>query len=419
MIEKIAIEDLRVGMFIHNLNCSWMKHNFVRNQFLIEDADTLAKVRAIGVAEVYVNRQYAVDMPPAPPAPPAASEGGAAETAANAGDEADSDAPQGEPSAFVAGVIAKLSPAEGFEQAKRLYSTANSLMQGMMKDIRLGKQIDLEACDPMVDNIIDSMFSFPSALLPLAQIKSRDEYTYQHSVSVCALAVAFGRVLDLPRQEIKELAMGAMLHDVGKAKIPGKILNKSGRLDQDEFSVMKQHVVGTAALLKGVDGVSEIAFNAAAQHHERFDGTGYPHGLKGDQISLHGQMLAIVDVYDAITSIRVYHKGMPPTEALRKLFEWSGTHFNHLLVRAFTKGIGIYPAGSLVRMESEKLGIVREVVPDRLLQPVVELIYDCRKSSPIRPELVDLSASNDKIKSHESFESWGINQAKWQVASNR
>jgi HD-GYP domain-containing protein (c-di-GMP phosphodiesterase class II) len=414
MIEKIAVEDLRIGMFIHNLNCSWMKHNFVRNQFLIEDAATLAKIRAIGVAEVYVNSEYAVDMTPA------ASEERPAETAAgNDSAEVAGDATQGEPSAFVAGIIAKLSPAEGFAQAKLLYSNANLLMQGMMKDVRLGKQIDLEACDPMVDHIIDSMFSFPSALLPLAQIKSRDEYTYQHSVSVCALAVAFGRVLDLPRQEIKELAMGAMLHDVGKAKIPGKILNKSGRLDQDEFSVMKQHVVGTAALLKGVDGVSEIAFNAAAQHHERFDGTGYPHGLKGDQISLHGQMLAIVDVYDAITSIRVYHKGMPPTEALRKLFEWSGTHFNHILVRAFTKGIGIYPAGSLVRMESEKLGIVREVVPDKLLQPVVELIYDCRKSSLIRPELVNLSASNDKIKSHESFEAWGINQAKWQVAGSR
>jgi putative nucleotidyltransferase with HDIG domain len=247
-------------------------------------------------------------------------------------------------------------------------------------------------------------------------MKSRDEYTFQHSVSVAALAVAFGRVLEMPRAEIKELAMGGFLHDVGKAKVPGHILNKPGKLDDAEFGVMKTHATNTAELLRGVHGISEIAFNAASQHHERYDGTGYPRRLKGEEISLHGQALAIVDVYDAITSIRIYHKGMPPTEALRKLFEWGSTHFNPRLVQAFIKGIGIYPAGSLVRMESEKLGIVREVVPDKLLQPVVQLIYDCTKMCTIKPELVDLAASNDKIKSHESFEKWGINQASWHVA---
>ena len=265
----------------------------------------------------------------------------------------------------------------------------------------------------MVAGIVDSMFSSPSALLPLAQMKNRDEYTFQHSVSVAALAVAFGRVLEMPREEIQELAMGGFLHDVGKAQVPGHILNKPAKLDDAEFVVMKNHAANTSVLLKEVEGLSEVAFNAAAQHHERFDGTGYPLRLKGDEISVHGQMLAIVDVYDAITSIRVYHKGMPPTEALRKLFEWSGAHFNPRLVQAFIKGIGIYPAGSLVRMESDKLGIVREVAVDKLLQPVVQMIYDCKKMCSLSPEVVDLSASNDKIKSHESFEHWGIDQAKW------
>src|SRR5208282_2816128 len=168
-----------------------------------------------------------------------------------------------------------------------------------------------------------------------------------------------------------------------------------------------------AKLLNDIKGVSEITFNAAAQHHERYDGTGYPHGLEGDEISLHGQMIAIVDFYDAITSLRIYKKGIPPTEALRKLYESSGTHFNSSLVQAFIKGVGIYPAGSLVRMESGRLGIVRDVVPDKLLQPVVQLIYDCKTKCLIPPETVDVSASNDKIKSHESFEKWGIDQAKW------
>jgi putative nucleotidyltransferase with HDIG domain len=269
----------------------------------------------------------------------------------------------------------------------------------------------------MVDSIVDSMFRFPSALLPLAQMKTSHEYTFQHSVSVSALAVAFGRVLDMSRTEIKDVALGGLLHDVGKALVPGRILNKAGKLDEAEFDVMKSHAVHTAKLLSDITGgVSEITFNAAAQHHERYDGTGYPYGLKGDSISRHGQMLAIVDVYDAITSIRAYHKGMPPTETLRKMFGWSGTHFNPELVQAFIKGIGIYPAGSLVRMESERLGIVREVSPDKLLQPIVQIIYDCKKSTYIDPVKVDLSKSNDKIKSNESFEFWGISQSKWATA---
>lgn len=394
MIIKISINQLKIGMYVNDLNYVWKKHPFEWQCFTVEDAATLNKILGSGIAEIYIDTSRGADV-----------------DAVEVIDE-----PSCEPSATLPGIISKLSPAEEFRRAKELYSNANKLMQGMMKDVRLGKQIELEQCEPMVDNIVDSMFSMPSALLPLAQMKNVDEYTFQHSVSVAALAVAFGRVMNMPRDEIKALAMGGLLHDVGKAKVPTSILNKSGKLDDAEFAVMKSHASNTAEVLKGTKGVSEITFNAAAQHHERYDGTGYPRGLKGDQISLHGQMLAIVDVYDAITSIRVYHKGMPPTEALKKMFEWSGAHFNAKLVQAFIKGIGIYPAGSLVRMESERLGIVREVVPDKLLQPVVQIIYDCKNMCYIPPERVELSSSKDKIKSHESFEKWKISQADWAMA---
>ncbi|MDD2914429.1 MAG: HD-GYP domain-containing protein [Gallionella sp.] len=393
MIVKIPVKQLRVGMYLHDLNCSWIDHPFALNRFMIDDAATLKKIHAAGVAEVYIDTKLGL---------------GVDFSEAEAEEEEEIEAPVSEPT-----ILVKRSPAEEFEYAKNLYSNANQLMQDMMKDVRMGKQIKVEQCEPMVDNILDSIFSAPSALLPLAQIKTSNEYTFQHSVSVAALAVAFGRVLEMPRTEIKELALGGLLHDVGKAIVPGNILNKPGKLDDAEFVVMKSHAANTADLLKGLEGISEVAFNAAAQHHERFDGSGYPKGLKGEQISQHGQMLAIVDVYDAITSIRVYHKGMSPTEALRKMYEWSGSHFNPRLVQAFIKGIGIYPAGSLVRMESDKLGIVREVVPDKLLQPVVQYIYDCKKMSYIPAETVNLSVSEDKIKSHESFEKWGIDQAKW------
>jgi putative nucleotidyltransferase with HDIG domain len=401
MIKKIAISQLKIGMYIHDINCGWMDHPFAGNRLMVDDLAILSKVLETGIEEIYIDTALGADV-------------GAGKSSMVEAEEIEE--PLAEPSTYITSIISKLSPAEEFNRAKDLYSNANKLMQDMMKDVRLGKQIALEQCDPMVDSIVDSMFRFPSALLPLAQIKTRDEYTFQHSVSVAALAVAFGRVLDLPRDEIKDIALGGLLHDVGKALVPGRILNKPGKLDEAEFEIMKNHVVHTAKLLNDVNGVSEITFNAAAQHHERYDGAGYPHGLKGDEISIHGQMLAIVDVYDAITSIRVYHKGMPPTDTLRKMFEWCGTHFNPRLVQAFIKGVGIYPAGSLVRMESGKLGIVREVVPDKLLQPVVQLIFDCKEMCHIDPETVDLSASSDKIKSHESFEKWGIDRSKWVMA---
>jgi putative nucleotidyltransferase with HDIG domain len=401
MIKKIPIDQLKIGMFIHDLNCSWIDHPFARNRFMVDRVEILSRILEAGVVEVSIDTALGSDV--------TGSDTGVVE-------DGELDEPEEELSSLIPNFISTLSPAEEFERAKILFSNASKLMHGIMKDVRLGKQIALEQCDPIVDNIIDSMFSFPSALLPLAQMKTRDEYTFQHSVSVSALAVAFGRVLDMPRDEIKAVALGGLLHDVGKALVPGRILNKPGKLDDEEFVVMKSHALHTAKLLNDVNGVSEITFNAASQHHERYDGKGYPQGLKGDAISRHGQMLAIVDAYDAITSIRIYKTGIPPTEALRKLFQSSSTHFNNSLVQAFIKGVGIYPAGSLVRMESERLGIVREVSNDKLLQPVVQLIYDCKKLSYISPETVDLSASNDKIASHESFEKWGIDQAKWATA---
>lgn len=390
MIKKISIEQLRLGMYIHDLNCSWIDHPFVRNRIKVENENILNKARATGVRELYIDTALGLDL--------------ATEEAIT---------PVGRTSSSQPTPISPLqhSPAEEFLRAKKLYADAPKLVQNMMREVQLGKRVKLDQCELLVDAIVESVFRMPFALLPLAQMKSADQYTFQHSVSVAALSVAFGRVLELPRTEIRELAFGCLLGDIGKAKVPGFILNKPGALTLEEFAIMKTHAASTYNLLRNAVGVSDIAFNAATQHHERFDGDGYPRGLKGEEISLHGQIAAIADVYDAIVSIRVYRKGMPPTGALQKLYQWSGSHFNPVLVQAFIKGIGIYPAGSLVRLESERLAIVREVVPEKILQPVVQLVFNCNAMRHLEPKTVDLSISDDKIKSHESFDEWGLNQA--------
>jgi HD-GYP domain-containing protein (c-di-GMP phosphodiesterase class II) len=292
---------------------------------------------------------------------------------------------------------------------------ANHIVKDIMSDIRVGQQIELEKVEPLVENMVDSIFSQQDAMLPLLQLKSHDDYTFLHSVSVCALMVAFARGLKLSREVIKEIAIGALLHDVGKAKVSDHILNKPAKLTEAEFDKMKSHVVQSKIILLNTPGISEIALDVAAQHHERFDGTGYPNKLKADEISLYGQMGAIVDVYDAITSNRVYHKGMPPTEALKKLLEWSKFHFNPELVQNFIRTLGIYPSGSLVKLESGRLGIVVQQHADKIMQPLVKVFYNAGRQHYITPEEIDLAKPHcqDRIVSHESFEKWGIEQRKW------
>lgn len=275
MIKKITLDQLVIGMYIHDINCGWMDHPFARNRFKIDKPETLDKIRSAGVAEVFIDTSLGADVPGEEEAEEAIGKPAQPEAAARSGQPLPD-----ERSSSMSSIVKRFSPAEEFEHARMLYSDANDLVQDIMKDARLGKQITRSQCDPLVDDIVESMFRFPSALLPLSQIKNYSEYTFQHSVAVSALAVAFGRVLELPRDEIKELSLGGMLHDIGKALVPGHILNKPGKLEDSEFEIMKGHVSHTAKLLNNVEGLSEIAYNAAVEHHERHDGKGYPRQLK-------------------------------------------------------------------------------------------------------------------------------------------
>ncbi|MDI3491537.1 MAG: cyclic di-GMP phosphodiesterase [Thauera sp.] len=397
MIKLIPIEKLQPGMYIHDLNCGWMEHNFLRNRFAVKSDEDVTKVRELGVHEIYIDTAQGLDVEEAP----------TQEEAAHKVDEVleaiatDAAAP-----------VRRVSVQREVERARNLHSEANRIVRDMMGDIRLGKQIQLEQIEPLVERIVDSIFRQQDAMLPLARLKDHDEYTFQHSVSVCTLMTSFARTLELPRDIIHEIAVGALLHDVGKAKVPDDILNKPAKLTDAEFVKMKSHVVQSKIILQGTPGISQIALDVAAQHHERFDGTGYPNKLKGDEISLYGQMGAIVDVYDAITSNRVYHKGMAPTEALRKLLEWSKFHFNPTLVQAFIRAVGIYPTGSLVRLESRRLAVVQAQSPENLMQPVVKVIFHTR-GYYLTPETVDLRHSQDRIVGHEDFEAWDIDPARW------
>jgi putative nucleotidyltransferase with HDIG domain len=311
--------------------------------------------------------------------------------------------------------VRRVPLSEEVARARKLHAEANQVVKGMLQDIRLGRQIEMERVEPLVEKMVDSIFRNQDALLPLGRLKDHDSYTFQHSVSVCTLLVSFARGLGLERDIIKEVAIGGLLHDVGKAKVPDEILNKPAKLTEAEFAKMKSHVVQSIVILQNTPGISQIALDVAGQHHERFDGSGYPNKLKGEEISLYGRMGAIVDVYDALTSDRVYHKGMAPTAALGRLLEWSKFHFDPELVRAYVRSVGIYPTGSLVRLESGRLGVVMEQHPDKPMQPRVKVMFHAVHQRYLPPELIDLARQtcHDRIVGHEEYETWQIDPRQW------
>lgn len=311
----------------------------------------------------------------------------------------------------------RTSMREEVQSAQRIQGEANALIRDLMQDVRLGRQIQSERVEPVVEKITQSILRNSGALLSLCRIKNKDDYTFQHSVSVCGLQTAFARALKLPASDIHEAGIGGLLHDIGKTMVPDEILNKPGKLTDDEFRQIKCHVVESRRILEATPGISATAVLVAAQHHERHDGSGYPLGLKAGEISQMGKMAAIVDVYDAITSDRCYHKGMEPTEAMRKIFEWSKFHFDPQLVQAFTRCIGIYPTGSLVMLDSGRLAVVIGQCEGNLLQPLVRVVFSARHNHYVAAEDIDLSrrraSGGDRIIRHEKPETWGIDVARF------
>lgn len=398
MIKQIRTDQLKPGMFIHDLNCGWLDHPFVSNTFKVRDQATVDKIIEIGIRELYIDTIKGADV-------------WEARTQVEVNADLDRRLQEIAEKAPEKPIVAELKNEAA--RARRLHGEANKIVRHMMDDVRLGQQIQVDRVEPLVENMVDSIFRNQDALLPLARLKNHDDYTFEHSVSVCALLVAFGRGMKLPRETIKEMALGGLLHDVGKARIPDNILNKPAKLTDDEFARMQSHVTQSVILLKQTPGVSDIAMQVAAEHHERFDGTGYPHRLTSDKISLYGQMASIVDVYDAISSERVYHRGMPPTQALKKLLEWSSHHFDPQLVQAFIRAIGIYPTGTLVQLDSKRIGVVIEQNEEKLLEPVVKVFYHAGQQHYIPPEIVDLSKVQDRIASFENYEKWKIDPYQW------
>ncbi|MGC3964760.1 MAG: HD-GYP domain-containing protein [Rhodocyclaceae bacterium] len=307
----------------------------------------------------------------------------------------------------------RVSVAEEYHRANAVRSSAQRLVRDVMRDARLGRAVELDRVEPLVEQITDSILRNDSALVGLLTIKNKDDYTFLHSVSVCTLLVAFCRTLGVDSETTRLAGIGGLLHDTGKAFIPDEVLNKPGRLTEEEFDIIRRHPKLGYDVLVQTKGIHQIPLDITLHHHERLDGQGYPDKLAADRIGQLVRMASIVDVYDAITSDRCYHQGMPATDALRKLHEWSAHHFDPMLVQAFIRCVGIYPVGALVRLESGRLGIVTEQNEQSLLTPRLKVVFSTRSNMRVEPYDLDLSrplgsGGGDRIVNHEDPAKWGL-----------
>jgi putative nucleotidyltransferase with HDIG domain len=381
-------------MWIHSIQGSWFSHPFWKARFLLQSPEDVAMLRNADIDGVTIDTDRGCDVEAAPRHPPVA-------TPDQPQDERTPPPPAVRRSARPCGMAAEIA------RATRIARQSKEIMSRPFDQARLGKVIEADALAPLVADISASLTRNRSTLTSILRLKHKDEYTYMHSVSVGALMVNLARELDMDEDAVRDAGTAGLLHDIGKVAVPAMVLNKPGALTDAEFAAVKTHPERGYALLRRAGRMPEGALEVCLHHHEKIDGSGYPHGLKGDEISLLARMGAICDVYDALTSNRPYKAGWRAADAIQKMQSWAG-HFDPRILSAFIRCVGIYPVGSLVRLRSDRLAVVTEVDADNLTRPMVRAFMTLPDRAPMRPHDINLRDDDDAIVSVEDPADWSL-----------
>jgi len=389
MRKKIGVDELAVGMYLQDLGASWIKNPFWRSSFLISDPKDIALLKASKIDHVWIDTSKGLDVP-----------------------QGYAGFPETEPAALSELSSGKrnapVTMGEELSRAAEICAEAKQAVTSMFREARMGNTVDAAGAGQLVQDISDSVARNASAMISLARLKTADDYTYMHSVAVCAMMIALARQLGLDEGQVRAAGEAGLLHDMGKALVPLEILNKPGKLTDAEFVVVRQHPALGHDLLRRAPGVGPVTLDVCLHHHEKMDGTGYPMGLDGDRISLFAKMGAVCDVYDAITSNRPYKEGWDPAESMRKMGQWAEGHFDPVVFQAFAKSLGIYPVGSLVRLTSGALGVVTQQNTNALTTPVVKVFFSTRTHERTEVIEMDLSARGcrERIVAREDPAKW-------------
>lgn len=385
MLKKIPVADLALGMHIHKICRRWTDDPFWIGlvEVMLEDAEVLKRIQQSGTREVWIETGKSRVLAPAP----------ASATAQSQNDTS--------PASLDKEVL----------RARAICGRARNAVMAMFTEARMGQAMDVDNVQLLVEEISNSILRHPHALISLSRLKTSDEYTYMHSVAVCALMVALARRMGMPDEQVREAGVAGLMHDVGKMMIAPDVLNKPGRLTHEEFETMKAHPELGLKILKENQPVAAMVMDVCLHHHEKIDGSGYPHGLQGEQISIFARMGAVCDVYDAITSDRPYKKGWGVAHSIREMASWKG-HFDERVFQSFVKTVGIYPIGTLVRLESGRLGVVVEQSEESLLKPRVKVFMSARTGKTFAAQIIDLgcSADPDAIVKIELPGDWGLEE---------
>jgi len=393
VLKKIKVEKLIIGMHLHELCGSWISHPFLRASFKLIDAKDIERIVASGIREAWIDSARGFDV-----------DCGQSKAAieAHIDHELSAGAVTGSADQEPVSLPGEL------QRAAKTCARSKEAVVTMFREARMGKAIEGERALHLVDDINASILRNPRALISIARLKRADDYTYMHSVAVSALMIALARQLKLDEQQTRDAGLAGLLHDVGKMAIPLEVLNKPGKLTDAEFAMIRTHPEeGHRMLLEGT-GISAGALDVCLHHHEKVDASGYPQRLRSDGISPYARMCAVCDVYDAITSDRPYKRGWDPAEAVRKMAEWSNSHFENRMFQAFVKAVGIYPTGALVRLQSGRLGVIVEQSRQSLLTPTVKVFFSTKSQARLPPETVDLArpGCNETIAALEDPAKW-------------
>ncbi|WP_343632339.1 HD-GYP domain-containing protein [Roseateles sp.] len=407
MLKKIATSQVRLGMYLHGMEGSWLSHPFWKTKFVLTDPADLRALQASGVPFCWIDSSLGLDVDGAKPAASAPASASAQPEAVVAVVPEAPAVVAGRPRPDLSTTPASMG--EELERATQVMQRSKRAVMTLFGEARLGKAVDAEQCLPLVAEVASSVVRNPSALISLARLKTKDDYTYMHSVAVCALMVSLARQMGLDEAQTLDAGLAGLLHDIGKMAMPLDVLNKPGSLTDDEFAIMRDHPTRGFEMLKEGAAVSEGALDVALRHHEKMDGTGYPGKLKGEEISLLARMGAVCDVYDAITSNRPYKTAWDPAASLARMAQWAG-HFDPRVFQAFVKCVGIYPVGTLVKLQSGKLAVVLEQNATALTAPRVRAFYSTKSQMPIPTQVLDLSSpgASDRIIGREDPATWGF-----------
>lgn len=380
MKRKIPVSKARIGMYVASVGSNWMKHDFLRNSFMLDDK-AMKKLKASQLKEIVIDTEKGLDI------------------------EEEKKPQQAVKKQEVAKPLFPETTGADIQQANKAYTMAADTVRNLMNDTRSGKELKPENAESAAEQLIKSIERSPQTLNAVTRIKTRDEYTFQHSVGVSALLAGFAKGT-FTRAEVEEIAIGGIVHDIGKIHVPDNILNKPDKLTDEEFVIMKKHVTYSREILEECNNFTSMQTDISLMHHERPDGKGYPLGLKDDEISEIGYMGAVIDVYDALSTRRVYKEAWEPSQALKSMLQWGPGQFNQNILMRFIKYLGVYPVGTWVSLSSNQVGFVLSQNEDKL-NPVVQVRLSL-KDRRLKNYDIDLSSSDDSITAVVSPQAFGL-----------